>query len=54
MPAVAPGFWTDSSQLFRASLRPSQAVAADWYTLPNGDVQPEWLRRLRDFCIATP
>jgi hypothetical protein len=22
-----------------------------WYTLPNGDIQPEWLRRLVDFAI---
>jgi hypothetical protein len=24
----------------------------EWYLLPNGDVHPEWLRRLIDFCVV--
>ena len=34
--------------LITACTRPIE----DWYTLPNGDVQPEWLRRLQDFCTV--
>jgi hypothetical protein len=37
-----------SSTVVTASTVPIE----EWYTLPNGDVQPEWLRRLMDFCIV--